>query len=372
MKKICHITTAHNRYDVRIFEKECTSLARCGYDVTLLVADNKEDEERNNVHIRSAHLDVKSRLQRMTVATKRVYKMACALDADVYHFHDPEFIPYGVKLIKRGKKVVFDSHENFVEAITDKHYIPVMFRELLQKIFKRYQKRNCKKFSAIVSVDPEICALYEQINEKIYMIPNFPIYKETEEQVKREANVIAFAGGISEQWNHKTVVAAITDLPQVKYNFCGAVEGEYLDELKMMGNAGQINYLGRVSHKEAMNVLRSASMGVALCSYSKNSNGVKGTLGNTKLFEMMMSGLPIICTDFEIWKGILEEYRFGICVNPYDADAVREAIAHLISSPQERLEMSEAGKLAVKEKYNWGTCEKNLKRVYFDLLDGEV
>lgn len=46
MVKICHITTVHpNRYDVRIFEKECVTLAKNGYEVTLIVNDKLQDEQ---------------------------------------------------------------------------------------------------------------------------------------------------------------------------------------------------------------------------------------------------------------------------------------------------------------------------------------
>jgi len=371
MKKVCHITTAHNRYDVRIFEKECTSLAGNGYDVTLLVTDNREDEERNSVHIRSAHRDVNGRFQRMFVATRIVYKMAIEVDADAYHFHDPEFIPYGIKLIRRGKKVVFDSHENFIEAISDKHYIPSFFRGIVQKIYKKYQWGCCKKFSAIVSVDPEICAMYESMNDKVYMVANFPIYVELSEKLHCEEKVIAFAGGVSEQWNHKTIMSAIRDLPGVRYDMCGAVEGEYLRELQKNADRNQLNYLGKIPHKDAIEMLQKASIGMALCSYSKNTNGTKGTWGNTKLFEMMMLGLPIICTDFEIWKEMIEEYPFGICVNPYDQEAIREAIVRLLASTPLRAKMGNEGKRAIREKYNWGECEKVLQKMYCDLFKNE-
>jgi hypothetical protein len=43
--KVCHITSAHSRYDVRIFHKQCKSLAANGYDVTLLVNDDVENEQ---------------------------------------------------------------------------------------------------------------------------------------------------------------------------------------------------------------------------------------------------------------------------------------------------------------------------------------
>ncbi len=47
--KVCHITSAHNSDDIRIFHKECASLAKAGYD-TYLVAKGESREEKG-VHV---------------------------------------------------------------------------------------------------------------------------------------------------------------------------------------------------------------------------------------------------------------------------------------------------------------------------------
>ena len=39
--RVCHMTSAHPRADTRIFVKECRSLAVAGYEVVLVVADDK-------------------------------------------------------------------------------------------------------------------------------------------------------------------------------------------------------------------------------------------------------------------------------------------------------------------------------------------
>lgn len=55
MIKICHLTSVHSRTDTRVFIKECSSLAKFGYEVTLLVADGKENEVKNGVAIISVN-----------------------------------------------------------------------------------------------------------------------------------------------------------------------------------------------------------------------------------------------------------------------------------------------------------------------------
>ena len=96
MIKVCHMTSAHGPEDVRIFHKECVSLAKAGYDVYLV--ERGDSYEKNGVHIVGVGQPSGGRLSRMTSFAKKVYQAALALDADIYHFHDPELLPYGLKL----------------------------------------------------------------------------------------------------------------------------------------------------------------------------------------------------------------------------------------------------------------------------------
>ena len=77
-----------------------------------------------------------------------------------------------------------------------------------------------------------------------------------------------------------------------------------------------------------------------------------------------MAGLPIICTDFDLWREFVERYHCGICVNPESVDEIAEAIQYLIDHPEEAKRMGENGRKAVKEEFNWGVEEKNLLRLY--------
>ena len=104
--KITHLTSAHPRYDTRIFIKMCSSLAAQSYDISLVVADGEGDEFINGVSIFDVGAKTGGRLTRMTTTVKRVFEKARELDADIYHLHDPELIPTGIKLKKLGKTVI--------------------------------------------------------------------------------------------------------------------------------------------------------------------------------------------------------------------------------------------------------------------------
>ena len=373
MFTVCHMTSVHSQKDIRIFEKECSALVEVGYEVHL-VAPGKNGKD-NGVHIHGVGDRPKSRLKRIFLFSRLVYREALKVDAQIYHFHDPELIPYGLKLQRKGKKIIFDSHENVLEYLTEKTYIPRLIRMICGKAFLSYIKFSCSKFECIISVDPIICNNYKQINKNVKMIANYPVVDKSnmyENEFLKEQKYIAFAGGIDSQWNHDTIINAIENIEGIKYILCGTAENKYLEYLKTLPGWKKVEFRGKVAHKEALNILHSSIAGVALCSSSNNTNGKKGTLGNTKLFEIMMSTVPVICTSFNSWKKIIEENQCGICVDPRNTVAVKEAIQAILDNPRKAQEMGKRGKKIVIEKYNWENEKRKLCDLYADLQYGSL
>src|SRR5699024_8641789 len=145
--RVVHLTTVHHPYDPRIYHKECQSLQKAGYDVTL-IAQQSEGESRKNPPIK--HIPIKtyaSRFKRMLFGTWDTYQKAKKLQADVYHFHDPELMFVGWLLKKNDNVVVYDIHEDYVTSILQKEYmkkpvkkmIAVMYK-LLEKFFTRHME----------------------------------------------------------------------------------------------------------------------------------------------------------------------------------------------------------------------------------------
>src|SRR5467141_3498823 len=108
--RVVHLTSVHPPFDVRIFHKECKSIVRAGYDVTL-IASHDRDETRDGIRLKAIPKQ-SGRLSRMTRGFWSIYREALRQDADLYHFHDPELIPLGLLLRMKGKKVIYDVHEN--------------------------------------------------------------------------------------------------------------------------------------------------------------------------------------------------------------------------------------------------------------------
>ncbi len=365
-KKIAHLTSVHARHDIRILLKECSSLAKAGYDVSLVVADGKGDEVKNGVNIYDVGL-IESRLSRILNTTKNVYKKAIELDADVYHFHDPEMIPTGLKLKKAGRKVIFDSHEDFASDLLTKNYIPMFLRYIMSATFKIYDSWACKKFDTIVTATPAIAKLYSNRGCKTVIINNFPIINELSvPRVERE-NITCFVGAQTPIRGLIELVNAIEKVDGKLYLAGPISSNEFKDQLKELPGWEKVVDLGILSRSEVADVLAKSSVG--LVTYLPAPNHIDAQ--PNKLFEYMSVGLPVIASNFPLWKEIVEDNDCGLCVDPKNPEEIANAIEFFFNNPDKVEEMGQNGIKAVNDTYNWLVEEKKLIDLYDRLTSDE-
>lgn len=369
MTKVCHMTSAHGEEDVRIFHKECVSLAKAGYDVYLV--ERGDSYDKDGVHIVGVGEISASRRKRMTEGAKRVYEAAKALDADIYHFHDPELLPYGLRLKKAGKKVIFDSHEHTAESILEKTWITSLIRIPVYWAYAIYQSSICRKIDAVVTVTPHMVEYFRKRNPHIAFVANYPLLDEMPQEISaaEKTRSVVFAGGISAQWNHEKVITALERIADCRYCLCGDGDAEYMSYLRTLSGWKQVDFLGEIPHREVSKKLVQCMAGLAVLTPGRNTGFQLGTMGNTKIFEEMMAGLPIICTNFTLWKEFVDRYHCGICVDPTNVDEIADAIRYLLDHPEEARQMGENGRRAVKEEFNWGVEEKKLLALYDEILN---
>jgi len=373
-KKICHLTSVHPIDDVRIFHKECCSLAANGFDVTLIACGESEYEEtKNGVKCISLNVPVKNRIQRMIKRPKAIYKKALEIDADIYHFHDPELLPFGLKLKRKGKKVIFDSHEDIPIDIKNKSYLNPLLRRVLFLLYKISEPFIIRKFDGVVSVTPHIIDKLIKVNKNTLQITNYPIITNSDiSEIKTEKfqiPTIFFAGGVNSLWMHENIIKSLELINfDIKYLIAGPVSNEYLLKLKELKSWGKVEYLGLISYSQVEYYYSKSHIGIAIANYAEAAGGKMGTLGNTKIFEIMKAGLPIICSNFTLWEQIVEENKCGICVNPRDVVAISQAIIKMVTNKQESIQMGQNGKMAVLDKYNWKTQEVILIDMYKNIL----
>jgi hypothetical protein len=126
--RVCHITTVHPVDDHRILHKECVSLRDAGYEVSL-VAPRAGDANVEGISVVGFDRGpARNRLERTVRRPRAAYAAAVAVDAELYHFHDPDFLPFAVRLARAGRRMVYDAHEDVPEQIRHKEWIPAPAR----------------------------------------------------------------------------------------------------------------------------------------------------------------------------------------------------------------------------------------------------
>ena len=274
---------------------------------------------------------------------------------------------------RRGNAVIFDSHEDFPMQVMDKKWIPFPFRKAASTFSRIYQNYVIKRIDAVITVTPHISDKLKKVNVNTFVITNYPkldetIYLNNDAKLER---TICFAGGISPQWNHEIILKAMNKVKNVRYILCGFGEDSYLQRLKESNMWQRVIYCGQLKHYEALQKLSSSNIGMALLSRSGNTGGDIGTLGNTKLFEYMYVGIPVICTDFILWRTIVEENNCGICVNECNEAEITKAISFLLDNKDIASEMGRRGHDAIIRKYNWAIEEKKLIDIYKSIYPAE-
>lgn len=367
--KVCHMTSSHNPKDQRIFHKECVSLAKAGYDVYLV--ERGASEEVNGVHIVGTQEEDSGRFFRLLKRPKLVYEIAKSLDADIYHIHDMELLPFAMKLKKQGKKVIFDSHEDFASTFADSDALPLPrpMKKLLGKMYGWYERRVCARLDAIISVTPHLCEKFEKVNPNTAMVTNYPLLDfgawQKEMSYHPESNYVAFAGQITESYNLPFMVKAIQNVEGIEFHLCGRYRSkEEVDRIIGEDKKGIVKFLGVLPFGEVPEFFNRSRAAVIVLDYFDNVGGKRGSLGINKIYEAMLCGIPVVCTDYTLWQELIAEHKCGICVNPRNEEQLCEAVRYILDHPDEAEQMGKNGRKAVLEQYNWNTQEKELCALY--------
>ncbi len=362
--KICHLTSVHHRNDTRIFIKEIPSLVAAGHDISVVVADGKGNEKREGYEIFDTGLE-SSRIRRILYSAGKVYRKALEINAAVYHFHDPELIPVGKKLIRAGKKVIYDVHEDVPRDIISKDWIPQFLRPVVARLFESYENNAAARFNCIIAATPFISKRFMKVNRNTVNINNYPIKNElaTHLPENRTKRIVTYIGEITKIRGAKEMITAM-EFINGELHLAGPYESvSFKSELQSLAGWEKVKDYGFVNRVQAKEMLAQSLAGLVIFLPEPNHINAQPN----KIFEYMSAGVPVIGSDFPLWKEIIEGNRSGICVDPGNPEAIAFAINYIFEHPEEGKNMGMNGLKAIHEKYNWENEVEKLNNLYLNI-----
>ena len=304
----------------------------------------------------------------MLTSSLRMFPKALRTKADIYHFHDPELIPCGLWLRLLGKKVIFDVHEHFAADIYDKPWI--RRKKLLAGIYAFWEKRAARRFELILaenSYAPHYAAMGARYTI-VLNYPDVPFFRQFRKLNERPGEHLFYIGILLETRGLFQIAEALRILKKqgrIFYFHCvGALYSglaqkleslSFYDEIK-----DQMKFYGRLDLPKGYHL--SMNMGIGLCIIRRMKNSEWSY--PTKMFEYMSIGLPVITSDFELYRNVVERNHCGICVNPDDSVQLAQGILKLADDPALRLEMAKNGVQAVESFYSWKSQEDKRLKLY--------
>src|SRR5882762_9091982 len=372
--KIVHLTSVHTAFDVRVFHKECKSLARSGKQVVLVVP-HEGDAVVDSVEVKGIRISG-GRFIRMTRTAWSLYREALRQNGDVYHFHDPELIPLGLLLAAHGKIVVYDIHEDAPADILHKDYIPRRLRRPVMWSVQKLEDAACRRFSGLIAATSTIAKRFHSINPNTVVVHNFPMLDEIAPNEGLPWNerppAVAYIGSISERRGIREMLQALALLSSgspAQLMLAGPFSPNgLLTGLERLPGWARVQYLGVLDRPSVANLLCRVRLGLLLLQPEPNFVNARPI----KLFEYMAAGIPVIASAFPLWRQIIGEAGCGLLVDPQDPQAIARAIEYLLSHDAEAEAMGRRGRKAACELYNWNSEERVLLKFYSELLETDA
>jgi glycosyltransferase involved in cell wall biosynthesis len=358
-RRVVHITSVHPALDTRIFVKECSTLARANWEVKLLVL-GAESITRNGVEIIGVPFSG-GRIKRFIRGGRLLIERALELNAAVYHIHDPELLFLANQLIRKGKKVIYDAHEDLPRQVAHKHYIPGWLKGIASRCVEWLEDHYASRMSAIVSVTPTIVERFGKIHSNVVEVCNYPDFDDIAiDRQRSSSRNICYVGGVTEARGIRELLDALvyTDAKLILAGACSP--SELLEELKTHRAWSKVDYRGFLDRDGVNQVMRESMVGLV----TLRPHPGYSTAYPVKMFEYMAAGLPVLATNIPLWKAILEEAGAGYTVDINQSQVYGQCIDAFLNDPQASLKMGLAGRQAAELRFNWANESKKLLDLY--------
>ncbi len=372
---VCHFSTVHKPFDVRIYHREAISLSSAGYKIILLTHAPFRKKNLNGVMIMGVPIPT-NRWKRFLDVFK-FYFYCRRIGANIFQFHDLELLPVGYLLkISTGAKVIYDCHENYRVAAFERVWYPKWWMPLISLLIAKIEPFLARRLAHVICVVPEQQKYFQAHGCHTSLIRNLPrlanFSQPNNSQIARQEQLV-YLGGLSIARGAKVMVEIMAMLresyPHIKLLCLGAFNEPFVEEhvreyAKNRAVDDIIEFHPPVPHEEVPIFLYRSK--VAILPWQPNPQMDMSCYPN-KVFEYWACGLPIVASDLPGLRPLLSECGGAILVPPNQPEEFVNAILYLLNNPNIARTLGEQGRKIVYEKFNWEKEEKKLLNLYDNL-----
>lgn len=369
--KVCILAPVHPWDDTRVYQKEACTLAAAGYDVTLIAQALHEADERG-VKIRPAP-KARSRTLRF-LKIPLILVMAIRLQAQVYHLHNPDTLPIALLLKLLGKRVIYDTHEDFAQRLLIREWISPWLRSIAARLVAMAESIVGRIADASVVTQESV---RRRLGSRAELIENPPI---TRGPLIDQAHVrslqitrgnelrLIYVGGIDRARGIDVMIDALAILKSQGTDarlwlIGGGDEAEIRSALLRPGGR-HVDYLGKLPQADAFAFMLKADIGlVPILDVADHAR----TSAN-KLYEYFAFGLPVVASDFPRWRRDLVTSAALNFVPAGDAAGVAAAVITIAALPNRGKTHVAPIQEYVRLHYNWEAESKKLLQLYSRVL----
>lgn len=364
MTKVCFLSSAHPKFDKRVFKKEAVWLANAGYDVSHICPDETAQETTaEGVTIKT--YTRRGGLVGRVLNAPRLFKLARAEKADALHANelDSWLVALAVKLFTRTR-VVFDVHE-FYPSMFAETRMPRALAPAAEGAFRLMYRVLGPATDLIVLANRYIRSDFPAKADNIVNVENFAVL-ETANIMKAKTKPprgdtdpfrLIHVGLMAVERGSVVIPQAISKLPRGSAtvhmigNMTDMSNDAYRAKIKAEGTDAGVHVVDWLTYENLIEELVASDAGIVFFQSGSETNAYGLP---HKLFDYMAAGLPVlVSTHAKYVAEIVSEADCGLIIDSEKPDEIVTAIQRLIDNPEEARRLGDNGRKALFDKFNW-------------------
>jgi phosphatidylinositol alpha-mannosyltransferase len=350
---------------------------RLGHDVRIIAACSEDvgDVPSQVIKVSGsiAHIPFAGSVGRITLSPRvyrRVKKILKQEQFDVIHIHEPLTPALPLAVLRHvplsPRSVVVGTFHAYRESLHPGY-------EYVKPIFEPFFNRLDGRI-VVSEVVRDLLASYFPDDYRI--IPNGidlerfgdPALRPIEQFDDEKLNIL-FVGRLEKRKGFKYLLRAFAQVrkavPQARLMVVGAFDKEDKEPFVLYAREHRlrnVRFIGYVSEEDLPRYYRTCHV------FCAPSTGFESF--GIVLLEAMAAGKPIVASNIDGYRGVLEDGREGLLVHPEDEWLLAKALIRLLKDPALRESMGRQGRVKATD-YSWDKVAQQVLDYYRELLENK-